>query len=88
MDSRATNTRVIGRRVSDTLELGFRGTVTEDASGVRSSANWSTNLEPLQEVDQYVALLIVYIDLCEIRFCTQLSKRRLKYRGLLGQILL
>jgi len=40
-----TNTKVIGRVLSNgQLEVGFRGTVAEDAQGHISNCNWSTNL--------------------------------------------
>ena len=50
----ATETLIVGRKIEETgiLELGFRGTVTEDAYGHSSAANWSSNLDytavPLQ----------------------------------------
>ena len=50
----ARETLVIGRKIEATgiLEIGFRGTVIEDAYGQRNAANWSSNLEytavPLQ----------------------------------------
>ena len=46
--NRATETLAVGRKI----ELGFRGTVVEDAYGQRNAANWSSNLDytavPLQ----------------------------------------
>eukprot|EP00438_Fugacium_kawagutii_P012237 Skav216853 [mRNA] locus=scaffold1042:35015:39951:+ [translate_table: standard] len=55
----ATETLVVGGRLGKTsapvLELGFRGTVTEDAYGNASWANWCSNLHaaavPLQGLD-------------------------------------
>ena len=45
-DRRATNTRVIGRDVSPgVVELGFRGTVFADSTGVGNYANLSTDLD-------------------------------------------
>ena len=38
---------VVGRKIEETgiLEIGFRGTVMEDAYGQRNAANWSSNLD-------------------------------------------
>eukprot|EP00435_Cladocopium_sp_Y103_P014562 s637_g3.t1 len=53
----ATETLVIGRKDTTTsvLEVGFRGTVTEDAHGNTSWANWASNVHtvtaPLQGSD-------------------------------------
>ena len=50
----ARETLVVGRKIEETgiLEIGFRGTVIEDAYGQRNAANWSSNLDytavPLQ----------------------------------------
>ena len=45
--NRATETLVVGRKIEETgiLEIGFRGTVTEDAYGQRNAGNWSSNLD-------------------------------------------
>eukprot|EP00434_Breviolum_minutum_P039466 symbB.v1.2.035049.t1/scaffold4640.1/size37052/5 len=54
VNNRATETLVVGRKIEEMgiLEIGFRGTVTEDAYGQTSAANWSSNLDaeavPLQ----------------------------------------
>ena len=46
------------------LEIGFRGTVTEDAYGQRNAANWSSNLDagavPLQRPNGASAELLVH----------------------------
>eukprot|EP00438_Fugacium_kawagutii_P012235 Skav216851 [mRNA] locus=scaffold1042:23138:30668:+ [translate_table: standard] len=53
----ATETLVVGRQIWGTpiVELGFRGTVTEDGYGNTSCANWCSNLhaaaQPLQAFD-------------------------------------
>ena len=41
------NVRVVGRRKRNcgSVEVAFRGTVSEDGSGERTSANWATNLD-------------------------------------------
>ena len=45
LDHRPTNTRIIGKKLpSGAVEIAFRGTVSEDATGERSSANWHSNL--------------------------------------------
>ena len=45
--NRTTETLVVGRKIEETciLELGFRGTVMEDAYGQRNAGNWSSNLD-------------------------------------------
>ena len=43
---RPTNTRIIGRELpGGSVEIAFRGTVSEGHLGVRSGANWHTNLD-------------------------------------------
>ena len=44
---RQTNTRVIARQITGcaAVEIAFRGTVGQDASGVESSANWASNFD-------------------------------------------
>ncbi|CAJ1401946.1 unnamed protein product [Effrenium voratum] len=44
---RHTNTRVIARQIKGcaAVEIAFRGTVGQDASGVESSANWASNFD-------------------------------------------
>ena len=52
--NRTTETLVVGRQIEATgiLEIGFRGTIMEDAYGQRNAGNWSSNLDaeavPLQ----------------------------------------
>ena len=64
--NRATETLVVGRKIEETgiLEIGFRGTVTEDAYGQRNAANWSSNLDaeavPLQGPNRASVDLLVH----------------------------
>ena len=61
-----TETLVVGRKIEEMgiLEIGFRGTVTEDAYGQTSAANWSSNLDaeavPLQRPNGASVDLLVH----------------------------
>ena len=62
----ARETLAVGRRIEETgmLEIGFRGTVMEDAYGQRNAANWSSNLDaeavPLQRPNGASVDLLVH----------------------------
>ena len=46
VDHRPTNTRVIARELpGGVVEVAFRGTVSEDVTGLQHSGNWATNLD-------------------------------------------